>query len=317
MAACTKSQSTLVSHADLCKLLVQRIIQQRPSPGKNRPIPNSAMATMHPNKSFIYKKYTQYVPKPGEDMTVESRPFDLESAPPPGGITVKNLYLSLDPYQRGQMRGPGYEGTYSFPWELDEPVVITTLAVVLKTDNPQFKPNDLVCGMAPAAEFAAVSAEFAAATRVIPQIPGVNISPATLVGAMGISGLSAYQGFYEYIKEPREGQTIFITAASGGVGQVIGQLAKMHGMKVIGSTGSQEKVDFVTKELGFDAAWNYKTESTTECLTKFAPEGLDVLYENVGGEQLETALTHMKDFGQVGMRKSPGLQLRRMIPLLF
>lgn len=128
---------------------------------------------------------------------------------------------------------------------------------------------------------------------------GVNISPVTLLSVLGVPGLSAYVSFHEFVKEPREGKTFWVSAASGAVGQLVGQIAKMHGMKVIGSTGSQEKVDFVTKDLGFDAAWNYKTEKTADALTRLAPEGIDFYYDNVGGEQLEVALTRMKDFGHV------------------
>ncbi|GJN69665.1 hypothetical protein PLICBS_003715 [Purpureocillium lilacinum] len=248
----------------------------------------------------MYKQYTPYCPVPGKHLTVESRPFDPDAPPPPGGITVKNMLLSFDPYQRGQMRRPGDAGTYSLPWVEGQPAVVTTLSTVLKSDNPGFSPGDLVSAMADAGEYAAVPAELAAQTRVYPPLPpGITIAPSALIGALGVAGLSAYVSFNEFVKEPREGKTIFISAASGGVGQVVGQMAKMQGMKVIGSTGSQNKVDFVVNELGFDAAWNYKTEATGAALDRLAPEGLDVYYDNVGGEQLETALTRMKDYGTI------------------
>jgi len=127
----------------------------------------------------------------------------------------------------------------------------------------------------------------------------VDIAPATLIGALGIAGFSAYISFYEFVKEPRAGKTFVVSAASGGVGQVVGQIARLHGMKVIGSTGTPEKVDFVTKELGFSGAWNYKAEKTRDALNRLAPEGIDVYYDNVGGEQLETAITFMKDHGTI------------------
>jgi len=256
---------------------------------------------MYNNKTLMYKQYTPYCPVPGKHLTVESRPFDPDAPPPPGGITVKNMLLSFDPYQRGQMRRPGDAGTYSLPWVEGQPAVVTTLSTVLKSDNPGFSPGDLVSAMADAGEYAAVPAELAAQTRVYPPLPpGITIAPSALIGALGVAGLSAYVSFNEFVKEPREGKTIFISAASGGVGQVVGQMAKMQGMKVIGSTGSQDKVDFVVNELGFDAAWNYKTEATGAALDRLAPEGLDVYYDNVGGEQLETALTRMKDYGTIG-----------------
>ncbi|KAK6836069.1 NADP-dependent oxidoreductase [Apiospora arundinis] len=250
------------------------------------------------NKTLVYKKYTPYEPVPGEHLTVEDLPFDPESAPPPGGFTLKNIFLSLDPYQRGQIRNPGDQGTYSMPWVEGHPAVVTALSTVLRTDNPGFRVGDLVFGFADAGEYAAVSAELAAAgSRVVP--PRATGQPQVLVGALGVAGLSAYVSFFEFVAEPRAGKTMLISAAAGAVGQIVGQLGKMHGMKVIGSTSSQEKVDFVVNELGFDGAWNRKAETTTEALARLAPEGLDVYYDNVGGEQLETALTLMKDFGTI------------------
>lgn len=253
------------------------------------------------NKSMIYKSYTPMpvMPVPGEHLAVEDRPFDPEKAPPPGGITIKNSHLSLDPYMRGQMRAPGDAGSYSLPWVEGQPAVVTTLATVLKSDTPTFKPGDRFYGMADAAEYAALPAEMMPTSRVMELPPGIDIKPETLVGALGIAGLAAYVSFYEFVKEPRAGKTFWVSAASGASGQIVGQIAKLEGMKVIGSTGSDEKVDFVVKELGFDGAWNYKTERTADALTRLAPEGIDVYYDAVGGEQLETALTRMKDYGQI------------------
>ncbi|KAF3768155.1 NAD(P)-binding protein [Cryphonectria parasitica EP155] len=254
---------------------------------------------MSPNKTLIYKRYTPHLPVPGEHLTVEQRAFDPTKPPPPGGITIKNTYLSPDPYQRGQMRGPGETGTYSIPWVEGQPAVVMTIATVIQSDAPGFKPGDHVLAMADAAEYAVVHAEMMGYTRLIALPEGINIGPPTLLGALGVAGLSAYVSFNEYVTEPRAGKTILISAASGAVGQLVGQMAKMHGMKVIGSTGSQAKVDFVTKELGFDGAWNYKAEKTADALTRLAPEGLDFYYDNVGGEQLEVALTRMKDYGHI------------------
>lgn len=260
-------------------------------------------STMHPNQTLIYRSYTPYCPVPGVHLTVEHRPFDPEAPPPPGGITTKNMYLSLDPYQRGQMRLPTDPGTYSAPWIEGEPAVLTTLSAVLRSDHPSFQPGDTVIAMATAGEYAAVPAELAAIARPCPQLPpGADIPPATLIGAFGIPGLSAYVSFFEFVRAPRAGKTIFVSAASGGVGQLVGQLATMHGMKVIGSTSSSEKTAFLVDELGFDAAWNYKEENTAAALQRLAPEGLDFYYDNVGGEQLETALTAMKDYGVIGRR---------------
>ncbi|KAI8954034.1 hypothetical protein F4801DRAFT_70590 [Xylaria longipes] len=256
---------------------------------------------MPPNKSLIYKKYTPGWPVPGEHIAVENRPFDLEAAPAPGGMTVRNLYLSLDPYARGQMREPNSSATYSIPWVESEPAVLTAFSTVLKSDNPTFEPGTYVYVMTHAAEYASLSAEFAAMSVPLPPLPdGVDIQPPAILCALGVSGLAAYVSFFEFVKRPQcHGKTMFVSAAAGGVGQIVGQLGKIHGLKVVGSTGSDDKVDFVVRELGFDGAWNYKTEKTSAALRRLAPEGLDYYYDNVAGEQLEAALAHMKDFGTI------------------
>jgi NADPH-dependent curcumin reductase CurA len=109
--------------------------------------------------------------------------------------------------------------------------------------------------------------------------------------------LSPSSSFYE-IGKPKKGETIFVTAASGAVGSIVGQLAKREGLRVVGSAGSDEKVAFLKSELGFDAAFNYKTESPSAALKKYAPEGIDIYYDNVGGETLDAALNAAKDFAR-------------------
>jgi NADPH-dependent curcumin reductase CurA len=113
-------------------------------------------------------------------------------------------------------------------------------------------------------------------------------------------GLTAYSSLYE-IGKPQKGETIFVSAASGAVGQIVGQLAKHEGLTVIGSVGSDKKLEFITKDLGFDAGFNYKTEKPSDALNRLAPEGIDIYYENVGGEHLEAALDSMKDYGRIVM----------------
>ncbi|TGJ80286.1 hypothetical protein E0Z10_g8468 [Xylaria hypoxylon] len=251
---------------------------------------------METNQTLIYKAYTSGTPVSGETLLIESRLFDTKAEPPSGGITVKNLYISLDPYQRNQVRLPNDRGTYSRPWVEGCPAEVVAISSIIKSDNPRFKPNDLVIGFVASGEYAAVSEDLAAGSRVLPE---VDIPLPTLLNIIGVPGMSAYVSFMEYVPEPRAGKTMYISAASGAVGQIVGQLGKMYGMRVIGSTGSAEKLDFVVNELGYDAAWNYKTETTADALARLAPERLDVYYDNVGGEQLETALTYMKDFGTV------------------
>lgn len=112
-------------------------------------------------------------------------------------------------------------------------------------------------------------------------------------------GLTAYSSFYE-IGQPKKGETIFISAASGAVGQIVGQLAKHEGLTVIGSVGSDAKLDFIKKDLNFDDGFNYKTEKPVEALNRLAPKGIDIYYENVGGDQLDAALEALNQFGRIG-----------------
>ena len=109
-------------------------------------------------------------------------------------------------------------------------------------------------------------------------------------GALGMPGLTAYSSLYD-IGKPVKGETIFISAASGAVGQLVGQLAKHEGLTVIGSVGSDEKLDYIVKELKFDGGFNYKKEKPADALKRLAPNGIDIYYENVGGEQLEAAIS--------------------------
>lgn len=118
---------------------------------------------------------------------------------------------------------------------------------------------------------------------------------------MGMTGLTAYSSLYE-IGQPKKGETIFISSAAGAVGQIVGQLAKREGLRVIGSVGDDAKLDFIVNELGFDGGFNYKKEnSALEALQRLAPDGVDIYYENVGGEQLSAALECMNVFGRIGM----------------
>ncbi|KAH9209680.1 putative zinc-type alcohol dehydrogenase-like protein PB24D3.08c [Leptodontidium sp. 2 PMI_412] len=247
------------------------------------------------NKGVIFKKVPQGLPVPGQDLTVEVREFDIEQAPPAGGITTKNFYASFDPYQRGRMRSPEKK-SYSPPFTLGEPITNNAVAKVLKSDNPKFAAGDLIVGGLPTEEYSTLPQQVADTLRKIDN--PYNLDLKVFTGALGMPGLTAYSSFYE-IGKPQKGETIFISAASGAVGQLVGQLAKHDGLKVIGSVGSDEKLDFIIKELGFDGGFNYKKEKPLEALQRLAPNGIDIYYENVGGEQLEAALETMNNFGRV------------------
>lgn len=125
-----------------------------------------------------------------------------------------------------------------------------------------------------------------------------NIDLRNWVGPLGLAGMTAWNSFYGLVK-PKKGETIWVNAASGAVGEIVVQLAKKEGMYVIGSASSDEKADYVVKELGADACFNFNKESCSDAIKRLAPEGLDVVYENVGGDHFQAAIEHIKWFGRI------------------
>ncbi|TVY71515.1 NADP-dependent oxidoreductase [Lachnellula suecica] len=260
---------------------------------------------MTENKALILAKTPTGYPIPGEDLLIKSSTIDLNAAPPEGGLILKTHYLSYDPYQRGKMKPPN-AGSYSQPYPLDTPVINAGILRVISSSSPRFKTNDIVIGYVAFSEYQIVDAERAAKSAdqggfdVLSNPFGLDEK--LFLGALGMSGLTAYSSLYE-VGKPAKGETLFVSAASGAVGQIVGQLAKREGMKVIGSVGSEAKRKYIVEELGFDGAFNYKSEKPAEGLKRVLGEigakGVDVYYDNVGGEQLDAALGLMNDRGRV------------------
>jgi len=248
------------------------------------------------NKALIFAEVPDGLPVVGKHLKIESREFDLEQQPPAGGITVKVHDVSFDPYQRGRMRNPEIK-SYAPPFTLGEPVTNSAIVSVIKSDSSKFKAGDII--YAPRTyteEYRALNKE---TTETCEQINNpYNLDLNLFVGPLGMPGLTAYSSFYE-IGKPKKGETIFISAASGAVGQIVGQLAKHEGLTVIGSVGDDEKLDFIKTELGFDGGFNYKKENALDALKRLTPDGIDIYYENVGGEQLDAALQHIRNFGRI------------------
>ncbi len=242
---------------------------------------------------------------------IEDRPIDLDAALPAGGLVVEVLYASYDPYLRGRMRDPKIK-SYSPAFEPDSPVVNLTISRVVRSAHADFREGDLVRAFVPIAEYAVIAGEGPWLPRVSRleeyRSPGDgSLDLGVLLGPLGMPGLTAYSGLMK-IGEPKRGETIFVSSAAGAVGQVAGQVAKALGLRVIGSVGSDAKLDFILNELGFDGGFNYKKESAADALPKLAPDGIDIYFENVGGEQLDAALNNMNDNGRIpvcGMVGSP------------
>ena len=222
------------------------------------------------NKGLIYRKVPNGWPVEGQDLAIEDRPFEESAEPPQDGIITKNNYVSFDPYQRGRMRAPEKK-SYQPPFEIGKPITNSTVAIIWKSSNAKFQPGELVTGMLGTEEYSFLPAELA--NTVVRKINNpFNLDPRLFIGALGMPGLTAYSSFYE-IGAPKKGETIFISAASGAVGQIVGQLAKHEGLTVIGSVGSDEKLDFIKTALKFDEGFNYKKEKAWSALKRLAPNG--------------------------------------------
>lgn len=230
------------------------------------------------NKGLIYRDHPTGWPEVGKHIVVENRDFDVDQAPPSGGFTAKVNYVSFDPYQRGRMRKPETK-SYAGPFEIGQPVTNTAIVTIIKSDISKFKDGDVVrVPISNTEEYSAIPKGLAEQSIKLPN--QYNLDPKLFLGALGMPGLTAYSSFYE-IGEPKKGETIFISAASGAVGQIVGQLAKHEGLTVIGSVGDDKKLDFILKDLKFDGGFNYKKEKPSEALKRLAPDGIDIYYENV------------------------------------
>ncbi|QKV68641.1 NADP-dependent oxidoreductase [Streptomyces harbinensis] len=205
-------------------------------------------------------------------------------APGPGRLLVRNLYLSVDPYMRGRMNDvPSYVPPYALDQPMDGGAVGEVLAV--GEDVTGFAPGDHVLHGLGWRTHAVLDA--ARAARVSEEDAPLS----AYLGVLGMTGLTAYAGLVD-VARLTEGDTVFVSGAAGAVGSEVGQLARLLGAgRVIGSAGSAEKVRWLTEELGFDAAFDYKEPTpVTEQLAAAAPDGIDVYFDNVGGEHLEAAI---------------------------
>ncbi|WP_121641233.1 NADP-dependent oxidoreductase [Virgibacillus sp. Bac330] len=189
-------------------------------------------------------------------------------------LLLKTLYISVDPYMRGRMAdGPSYIS----PFQIGEPLNGGVVGQVITSESDQFQQGDIVTGMLDFQEYHIVNAD---------QVRKVNtfgLRPSVALGPLGMPGLTAYFGMM-HIGEPKQGETVVISGAAGAVGQIAGQLAKRAGARVIGIVGSEEKAAYVTETLGYDHAIQYKHGDVHKQLKQACPNGIDVYFENVGGE---------------------------------
>jgi NADPH-dependent curcumin reductase len=203
--------------------------------------------------------------------------------PKDGELLVKIVYLSLDPAMRGWMN----EGKSYIPGVgIGDVMRALALGRVISTKDPKFAVGDYVVGAFGVQEYAVMGA--AGVTKV----PKIGVALPVFLGTLGMTGMTAYFGLLD-IGKPKEGNTVVVSGAAGAVGGVVGQIAKIKGCRTVGIAGGAAKCDYIVKELGFDVAIDYKKEDVRKALLAACPKGIDVYFDNVGGDILDAALTQL------------------------
>ena len=215
-----------------------------------------------------------------------------------GQVLVRHHFLSLDPYMRGRMNDAK---SYAKPQPLGEVMIGGTTGEVVESRHPKFATGDKVVGMGGWQEYSVVDAGQPGALR---KVDTTHVPLSYYLGAVGMPGVTAWYGLVKII-EPKAGETVTVSAASGAVGSAYGALAKARGCRVVGIAGGQEKCDYVVKELGFDACIDYKQHkdagSLSQALKEACPNGIDGHFENVGGMVLDAVMLRMNAFGRIAV----------------
>ncbi|KII00433.1 NADP-dependent oxidoreductase [Streptomonospora alba] len=230
----------------------------------------------------------------GEPVPEHFRIVDEPVAEPADGeLLVRNRYISVDPYMRGRMNDVE---SYVPPFALNRPMEGAALGEVAASRADGVAEGNLVLHNRGWREYATIPA---AEARVLD--PDLVPSVTAYLGIAGMTGLTAWVGLFD-VARMAPGETVFVSGAAGAVGSAVGQMAKLRGAgRVIGSAGSRAKVEYVRDDLGFDAAFDYHDGPVAERLAELAPEGVDVYFDNVGGEHLEAALHNMRKHGRMAL----------------
>lgn len=210
-------------------------------------------------------------------------------APAEGEIQVSNVCMSVDPYMRGRMVD---RKSYVPPFQIGAVLTGGCIGQVTASQHPDFAEGDYVSSHYGWRE------AYTAPVEGIEKLGEVVAPPSAYLGAIGMPGMTAYAGLLE-VGQLKDGDTVFVSGAAGAVGSIVGQIAKLKGCRVIGSAGDQDKVGMLTGELAFDYAFNYKDGDILGHLREGAPEGIDVYFDNVGGDHLQAAIMHMRPFGRI------------------
>ncbi|MDP6706721.1 MAG: NADP-dependent oxidoreductase [Alphaproteobacteria bacterium] len=219
--------------------------------------------------------------------------FELASGPVPtpaeGEMLLRTIYLSLDPYMRGRMNA---ERSYADPIEIGGVMEGGTVGVVEASNHAGYAPGDIVVGRSGWQEYALSDG------KGMRKVDPANAPISTAIGVLGMPGMTAYTGLLN-IGQPKEGETLVVAAASGAVGSVVGQIAKIKGCRSVGVAGGPDKCRFVTDELGFDACLDHRSDDFEAALADACPDGIDIYFENVAGRVLEAVIPLLNFFSRM------------------
>ena len=226
---------------------------------------------------------------------VKPSDFDIRRGPVPaagpGEVVVRNHFLSLDPYMRGRMDA---RKSYAAPLEIGDLMIGATVGEIIQSENPRFNVGDRVTGMLGWTTHAVSNG------TGLMKIKDTDLPLSAYLGVLGMPGATAWVGLIDICK-PKAGETVVVDAATGAVGGVVGQLAKAHGARAVGIAGGPDKCRHAVERLGFDACLDYRAVDFTQALKAATPNGIDCIFENVGGEIFDALLARTNAFGRVAV----------------
>jgi NADPH-dependent curcumin reductase len=231
--------------------------------------------------------------RPGGEVSPDNFRLETATAPPlkAGEVLVRNHWLSLDPYMRMRMEDVK---SYAEPQAIGECMIGGTAGEVIESRDPKFAVGDKVVGRLGWAEMGVAEG------AMLRKVDTTHIPLSAYLGAVGMPGMTAWYGLTQ-IMQPKEGETIVVSAAAGAVGGVVGQLARLRGCRTVGIAGGPEKCAYVVDELGFDACIDYKRGNVIADLAHATPNGIDAVFENVGGAGFDACLARMNPFGRIAL----------------
>ncbi|CAL1373299.1 unnamed protein product [Linum trigynum] len=254
------------------------------------------------NRQIVLKEYIIGGDSPKEShFGAASATIELKVEPGSNAVVFKNLYLSCDPYVRTRMSRSAYNvadpGDFDFgPFPLGSLISGLGVSKVVDSGHPDYQKGDLVWGTAAWEEYSVIQDPIG----FFKITDDADVPLSYYTGILGMPGMSAYFGFFDACA-PNKGDRVFVSAASGAVGQLVGQFAKLAGCYVVGSAGTKQKVELLKNKLGFDEAFNYKEvdEDLDAALKRYFPEGIDIYFDGVGGKMLDAVLPNMRVRGRI------------------